>query len=68
MLAICYKFYTTCNSPNEPRCSPMTVGQNIRALRKKRGLSQEQPGRLCGTRGAAISGYERGDALPKKRY
>lgn len=45
----------------------MTVGQTIRALRKKRGLTQAQLGGLCGLTGAMVSGYERGGTLPKEK-
>lgn len=45
----------------------MTVGQNIRALRKKKGLTQAQLGKLCGVTGPMLSGYERGETLPKKK-
>lgn len=45
----------------------MTVGQNIRALRKKKGLTQAQLGKLCGITGPMLSGYERGETLPKKK-
>lgn len=44
----------------------MTVGQTIRALRKKRGLTQKQLGDLCGLSGAAVCEYERGKTLPKR--
>ena len=45
----------------------MTVGQNIRALRKKKGLTQAQLGKLCGITGPMLSGYERGETLQKKK-
>lgn len=38
----------------------MTIGQNIRAIRKKRGLTQGRLGQLCGMTGGAISSYENG--------
>lgn len=43
------------------------TGQNIRAWRKRRGLTQNQLGRLCGVSGAAIGSYEKGATLPKRR-
>lgn len=45
----------------------MTIGQNIRALRKRRGLSQGQLGQLCGINGGTVSSYERGMTLPKRQ-
>ena len=45
----------------------MTIGQNIRALRKQRGLTQAQLGALCGVSGASIGSYEKGATLPKRR-
>ncbi|MCI9057806.1 MAG: helix-turn-helix transcriptional regulator, partial [Oscillospiraceae bacterium] len=36
----------------------MTIGQNIRALRKKKGLTQAQLGGLCGISGGAVGSYE----------
>ena len=45
----------------------MTTGQNIRALRKKRGLTQEKLGALCGMTAGAISSYENGVTVPKHR-
>ena len=45
----------------------MTTGQNIRAWRKQRGLTQNQLGELCGISGASIGSYEKGATLPKRR-
>ena len=45
----------------------MTIGQTIRALRKKRGLTQNQLGALCGITGGAVSSYENGVTAPKRR-
>ena len=45
----------------------MTIGQNIRAWRKQRGLTQAQLGRLCGISGASVGSYEKGVTLPKRR-
>lgn len=45
----------------------MTTGENIRAWRKRRGLTQNQLGRLCGVSGAAIGSYEKGATAPKRR-
>ena len=45
----------------------MTIGQNIRAIRKKRGLTQGRLGQLCGMTGGAISSYENGVTVPKRR-
>lgn len=43
----------------------MTVGQNIRAIRNERGLTQKQLGELCGIKEANIRKYELGKANPK---
>lgn len=43
----------------------MTVGQNIRAIRKERGLTQKQLGDLCGIQEANIRKYELDKANPK---
>jgi len=45
----------------------MTIGQNIRAYRKRRGLTQTRLGELCGVSAAAISSYEKGATTPKRR-
>lgn len=45
----------------------MTIGQNIRVWRKKRGLTQNELGRLCGISGAAVGSYEKGATLPRRR-
>lgn len=45
----------------------MTIGQNIRACRKRLGLTQAQLGGLCGVSGASIGSYEKGATLPKRR-
>lgn len=45
----------------------MTIGQTIRALRKKAGLTQAQLGALCGITAGAISSYENGVTIPKRR-
>lgn len=43
----------------------MTVGENIRRLRKEQGLTQKQLGQLCGINEANIRKYELGGANPK---
>ncbi len=43
----------------------MTVGENIRRLRKEKGLTQKQLGNLCGINEANIRKYELGGANPK---
>lgn len=45
----------------------MTIGENIRALRKMRAMTQEQLGGLCGLTGGAIGSYEHGLTVPKRR-
>lgn len=43
----------------------MTVGENIRKLRKERGLTQKQLGELCGIKEANVRKYELDKANPK---
>lgn len=43
----------------------MTVGENIKRIRKKKGLTQKQLGALCGLADSAIRRYELGGANPK---
>lgn len=43
----------------------MTVGENIKKLRKKRGLTQKQLGELCGIKEANVRKYELDKANPK---
>jgi transcriptional regulator with XRE-family HTH domain len=44
---------------NNPFMSDLPVRHYLREWREKRGLSQEQLGKLCGTTGATISRYEK---------
>ena len=43
----------------------MTVGRNIRALRKRRGLTLEALSALCGVSGNDLGRYERGEITPR---
>ena len=43
----------------------MTVGENIRKLRKERGMTQKQLGEMCGIKEANIRKYELDKANPK---
>lgn len=43
----------------------MTVGENIRKIRKEKGLTQKQLGELCGMKEANVRKYELGKANPK---
>lgn len=43
----------------------MTIGEKIKALRQKKGLTQKQLGDLCGMADSAIRRYENGRANPK---
>lgn len=43
----------------------MTIGEKIKALRQKKGLTQKQLGNLCGMADSAIRRYENGRANPK---
>ncbi len=43
----------------------MTVGENLRRIRKERGLTQKELGELCGIKEANIRKYELGKANPK---
>lgn len=43
----------------------MTIGENIKRLRKGRNLTQKQLGHLCGMADSAIRRYELGKSTPK---
>ena len=43
----------------------MSVGENIKRIRKEKGLTQKQLGELCGLADSAIRRYENGGANPK---
>lgn len=43
----------------------MTIGENIRRIRKERGLTQKELGELCGMNEANVRKYELGKANPK---
>lgn len=43
----------------------MTIGEKIKAVRIKKGLTQKQLGERCGMADSAIRRYELGGALPK---
>lgn len=43
----------------------MTVGEKIQAIRKEKGLTQEELGKRCGMEDSAIRRYELGKANPK---
>ncbi|MDE6903142.1 MAG: transposase [Lachnospiraceae bacterium] len=45
----------------------MTVGQTIRSLRKKRGLTLKELGALCGIDGDKLARYERGEITPRQK-
>lgn len=45
----------------------MTIGQNIRACRKRRGLTQRELAALCGLSGGVISSYENGATTPRRK-
>jgi transcriptional regulator with XRE-family HTH domain len=45
----------------------MTSGQQITVLRKKKGLSQADLGKLVETSGDIIGRYERGEVKPSMR-
>ena len=42
----------------------MALGDNMMLLRKKKGLSQAELGKMTGTSGDVIGRYERGDITP----
>lgn len=43
----------------------MNIAENIRRIRKERGLTQEELGKLVGLSGVAIMRYEKGQREPK---
>jgi transcriptional regulator with XRE-family HTH domain len=48
----------------EEKTALASLGKRIYELRKQRGLSQPEVGRLVGTSGAIIGRYERGEMTP----
>jgi transcriptional regulator with XRE-family HTH domain len=42
----------------------MVLGENMMLIRKKKGLSQAELGRMIGTSGDVVGRYERGDITP----
>ena len=44
----------------------MSIGENIKRIRKEKGLTQKQLGELCGLADSAIRRYENGGANPKR--
>lgn len=42
----------------------MNIGEHITTLRKRKGLSQADLGKLIGTSGAIVGRYERDDMIP----
>ena len=44
----------------------MTYGRDLRALRKRRGLTLREFGRLCGISGDELARYERGEKSPRQ--
>ncbi len=43
----------------------MTIGENLKRLRKEKKLTQKQLGHLCGMADSAIRRYELGKSHPK---
>ena len=43
----------------------MTIGKNIRRIRSKAGLTQEEFGKIAGVSGMAVSQWENGRAVPR---
>ena len=43
----------------------MTIGENIRRIRSKAGLTQEEFGKIAGVSGMAVSQWENGRAVPR---
>ena len=42
----------------------ITIGENIRRLRRSRGMTQEQLAEILNISNAAVSKWERGDSFP----
>ena len=42
----------------------ITIGENIRRLRREKGMTQEQLAEVLNVTNAAVSKWERGDSLP----
>ncbi len=44
----------------------MTIGENIKRIRKEKHLTQKELGHLCGMADSAIRRYELGKSTPKQ--
>ena len=51
----------------DPRPAPTTVGEQLRACREGRGLSQAAFARLLAVDAGTLSGWERGTRVPGKK-
>lgn len=44
-----------------------TIGDNIRSLRKAKGMTQTELGKKCGMADSQVGAYERNECVPRKR-
>lgn len=60
-----FNFCPICGSPREPqRLSGNRFGQNMRRIRRMRGMTQEALGRELGIQRSAVCKYEKGRVKP----
>ena len=44
-----------------------TIGDNIRSLRRAKGMTQTELGKKCGMADSQVGAYERNECVPRKR-
>lgn len=44
-----------------------TIGDNIRSLRRAKGMTQTELGKKCGMADSQVGAYERNECAPRKR-
>lgn len=61
-----FNFCPMCGSPREPEKLLLSnrFGQNLRRIRRMRGMTQEGLGKLMGIQKSAVSKYEKGRVKP----
>ena len=45
----------------------ITIGDNIRSLRRAKGMTQTELGKKCGMADSQVGAYERNECVPRKR-
>lgn len=62
-----FNFCPVCGSPREATVSSQTFGQNLRRIRRMRGVTQTALANAIGVQKACISKYEKGRSSPSIR-